>query len=273
MTLDGLAPPRAYSVEKSHGKLALVIPTLREATNILGLLSRVRAALDAAQIGYEVLVVDDDSGDGIADAIRPLAQADPRIRLLVRHGERGLAGAILHGWQQTDAGVLGVIDSDLQHPPEMLPALVRAILDGHDLAIGSRYAEGGGLRGWHPARRLASGCAIWATWPLQHRCLRVCDPMSGFFLVRRACVEGIAFQKSGFKLLLEILVRGRIRSVAEIPFTFGRRRAGKSKAGIRTALDYAALLVRLYRERLGLPGFPPRPRSNEFGSTVLTPDP
>lgn len=251
MNLDGLTRLPAYSVEKSHRKLALVIPTLREAGNILALLGRVRAALDAAWIKYEVLVVDDDSGDGIAEAIRPLAEADPRIRLLVRHGERGLAGAILHGWQQTDAGILGVIDSDLQHPPEVLPALIRAILDGYDLAIGSRYAVGGGLRGWHPARRLASSCAIWATWPLQHKRMRVRDPMSGFFLVRRTCIDGVVFQKSGFKLLLEILVRGRIRSVAEIPFTFGRRHTGRSKAGIGTALDYAGLLIRLYRERLG----------------------
>lgn len=272
MSLDGLVPPRAYGVEKSPGKLALAIPTLQEAGNIPTLLRRVRAALDAAAIAYEILIVDDDSGDGTAELVSGVARADPRIRLLVRRGERGLAGAILHGWQQTDAAILGVIDSDLQHPPEMLPALVRAILDGYDLAIGSRYAKGGGLRGWHPARRLASSCAIWATGPLQHQSPRVCDPMSGFFLVRRACVEGIAFQKSGFKLLLEILVRGRIRSVVEFPFTFGRRRAGKSKAGIRTALDYAALLVRLYRERLGIPSFSPRQRSNEFGSTVLIPD-
>jgi dolichol-phosphate mannosyltransferase len=73
--------------------------------------------------------------------------------------------------------------------------------------------------------------------------------MSGYFLVRRECVEKIQFQPSGFKLLLEILVRGRIRSVAEVPFAFGQRYRGASKANFNVAWDYAKLLARLYSER------------------------
>src|ERR1700735_2016210 len=101
--------------------LALVIPTLREASNIRPLLGRVRAALDPCGIAYEVIVVDDQSCDGIDGIIAELAQEDPRIRLIVRTGERGLSGAVLRGWTETGAALLAVMDADLQHPPEMLP--------------------------------------------------------------------------------------------------------------------------------------------------------
>lgn len=237
--------------KKNAGKLALVIPTRNEAGNILSLLGRIRAALNRKEIPYELLVVDDDSRDGIAELVSSISKLDPRVRLLVRKHQRGLSGAILYGWQHTDAEILGVIDADLQHPPELLPALFSAIVAGCDLAVGSRYAKGGELGGWNPARRLVSTVAALACLPLQSSGLRVRDPMSGFFLLRRCCLEGLDFHESGFKLLLEILIRGRVRSMQEIPFSFGRRHAGRSKAGIKTALDYAVLLARLYRERYG----------------------
>ena len=244
--------PAVRGAEPTPEKLALVIPTLREGGNILAVLDEVRAALAPLGISYEVLVVDDDSQDGTAETVSAICRRDSKVRLLVRKGEQGLSGAILHGWQRTDATILGVMDADLQHPPELLPALLRAILDGRDLAIGSRYARGGNLGQWNPARKLISAAAVWATWPLQKTWLRASDPISGYFLVRRHCVQHIEFQRTGFKLLLEILVRGRMRSVEEIPFVFGRRRAGCSKADMKVALEYALLLARLYRTRYGL---------------------
>ena len=247
-----MAAPPSMGPSENGDKLALVIPTYHEAGNILVLLDRVRVALQSAGIRYEILVVDDDSRDGIAELVSTVSQSDPRVRIMVRRGERGLSGAVLHGWERTGAGILGVMDADLQHPPELLPQLFSAIVDGRDLVIGSRYAEGGALGGWNPLRRFVSSAAVWATWPLQHRGMRANDPMSGFFLVRRRCLDGILFQKTGFKLLLEILVRGRLRSIQEVPFTFGRRHSGRSKAGIKVAVDYLALLARLYRERYGL---------------------
>jgi dolichol-phosphate mannosyltransferase len=232
-------------------KLALIIPTLREAENIPGLLSHVRSVLDPVGIDYEILVVDDDSRDGTEEIVSAIHREDPRVRLLVRKGERGLSGAVLYGWRNTDAGILGVMDADLQHPPELLPALLSAILAGNDLAIGSRYIAGGQLGKWNPVRKFLSSAAIWATWPIQRPGVRAKDPMTGFFLLRRACIEGLQFQPTGFKLLLEILVRGRIHSVKELPLNFGLRAQGASKANFKVGWDYAKLLVSLYAERFG----------------------
>lgn len=247
--LDAKAAAADGNAPESHANLALVIPTYHEAENIFVLMDRVKMALDGAGIPYQIVIVDDDSRDGIEELVCAASQCDPRVRLLVRRGERGLSGAVLYGWQHSGAEILGVMDADLQHPPELLPALIGAILEGRDLAIASRYAKGGELGGWNPVRRLVSLAAAWASWPLQRNGFRARDPMSGYFLVRRRCLEGLEFQKSGFKLLLEVLVRGRIRYVEEIPFAFGPRRAGRSKAGLRVAFDYLSLLARLYRER------------------------
>lgn len=232
-------------------KIALVIPTLCEAANLPALLHRVRGSLDPLELDYEILIVDDDSCDGTAEVVNAISAHDPRVRLLIRRGERGLSGAVIHGWKASDASIVGVMDADLQHPPELLPELLAAMHSGCDLAIGSRYAAGGKLGNWNPLRKLFSGAAVLATWPIQRTGLRARDPMSGFFLVRRDCVVGIPFQQSGFKLLLEILVRARISSVREVPFAFGRRFRGSSKANVKVALDYGRLLASLYRSRFG----------------------
>jgi dolichol-phosphate mannosyltransferase len=235
-----------------HEKLALVIPTLNESENIGGLLQHVRSVLDPLNIPYEIIVVDDDSPDRTGEVVTAISEQDPRVRLLVRRGERGLSGAVLFGWKHTDATILGVMDADLQHPPELLPQLIAAIDAGNDMAIGSRYTHGGATGEWSRSRKFFSSAAVWATWPIQRSGIRAEDPMSGFFMVRRRCLENLTFQPKGFKLLLEILVRGHIQSVAEVPFVFGLRYRGASKANAKVAWDYALLLMRLYANRLGL---------------------
>jgi dolichol-phosphate mannosyltransferase len=252
--VEGEAKPvaaRATHFPGSAEKIALVIPTLHEVESLGVLLDRVLRALKSSGAAFEILVVDDDSRDGTEELVKAYAREDERIRLLIRKGERGLSGAILHGWQHTDAGILAVMDADMQHPPHMLSDLVRAMQQGNDLVVGSRYACGGRLGEWNPARKFISAAAVWVTLPIQRASLRVCDPMSGFFMVRRRCIQSLMFQATGFKLLLEILVRGHLTSVCEVPFSFGSRAAGKSKASIKVALDYLQLLVRLYAIRFG----------------------
>ena len=231
-----------------HEKFALVIPTLNEAENIETLLSMVQNVLEPLEIKYEVIVVDDGSRDGTDEVVRRYAETDSRVRILSRHKEKGLAGAVIHGWNHSDAELLGVIDADLQHPPDLLPELLAAVADGCDIAIASRYAAKDGVRGWNPVRVAISRASTWATLPFQRKGVRVKDPMSGFFIVRRQAIDGFSFEAKGFKLLLEILVRARISSAREIPYRFGRRRAGKSKAGAAVALHFLQLLGKLSRD-------------------------
>ena len=231
-------------------KLGLVIPTLNEAGNIVVLLGRLRDVLSHCAMDYEILVVDDNSQDGTPNLVRDYAEDDPRVRVFVRRGQLGLAGAVLYGWQHTDADLLGVMDADLQHPPELLPVLLESLEQPADIAIASRYAHGNGVGEWNRLRRLISRFGTLATLPLQRKHLRVKDPLSGFFVVRREAIDGLSLQPEGFKILLEILVRGRIHNAVEIPFQFGVRHSGKSKADVKVALQYFTLLGKLSRYAL-----------------------
>jgi dolichol-phosphate mannosyltransferase len=238
-----------FNQKKSAFKnFALVIPTLNEAGNIDKILGEVSTALKEPQYRYEIVVVDDGSADGTVQQVLAWSKRDPRIRLISRVGERGLAGAVLHGWSQCKADMLGVMDADLQHPPQLLPDLLKEA-ERADVAIASRYALNDGTKGWNPLRAAVSRLSTLAAGPLiSKKNLHVTDPMSGFFIIHRRCIDGLTFQTSGFKLLLEILVRGRIRKVREIPYHFGLRRAGRSKASATVAFQYLHLLSRLSRD-------------------------
>jgi dolichol-phosphate mannosyltransferase len=235
-------------------KFALVIPTLNEAENIPVLLDRVQIALARVDLDYELLIVDDDSRDGTAEIVNTYARRDPRVRLIVRRGARGLAGAVIHGWEHTEATLLGVMDADLQHPPETLPELLHAVREGSDIAIASRYAQKNSITHWNALRHFISRCSTLATLPLQRNGPRIKDPLSGFFIVRRECIEGLNLQHDGFKILLEILVKGRIQKALEVPFRFSARYAGASKANVRVALHYFFLLGKLSRHAIFRPG-------------------
>ena len=230
-------------------KLALVVPTLNEVENIATVLDRARGALSQLTLPWEILVVDDGSTDDTPEIVRRYSETHGEIRLLERRARKGLAGAITYGWENTDADLIGVIDADLQHPPELLPELVTKVCQGSDIAIASRYLQADGMTAWSLPRRAISRLSVLASRPVQRSGLRVSDPMSGFFVLRRECIEGSHFQPTGFKLLLEILAKGHIYSVAEIPFKFGTRSGGKSKANGMTAVHYFSLLCKLLLER------------------------
>lgn len=232
----------------SAKSFSLVVPTLNETGNIAEVLTGVTAALSKTEYEPEIVVVDDGSTDGTVEQVRGWIKRDARVRLLSRSGERGLAGAVLYGWSQSRANLLGVIDADLQHPPELLPELLKAA-EQADIAIASRYAQSHGTEGWNPLRSALSRLSTLAASPLiSKKKLGITDPMSGFFVIHRRCIEGLTFQTSGFKLLLDILVRGRIRKALEVPYRFGLRRAGRSKANATVALHYLHLLGRLSRD-------------------------
>ena len=234
-------------ISRRDHTFSLVIPTLNEAGNIALALDRAVTALKEVALPWEILVVDDASSDGTQQIVERYHDLEPRVRLINRSGQRGLAGAITYGWAHTDADIVGVMDADLQHPPELLTLLLDEISNGRDLAIASRYVKSGSTDNWNRGRQLLSHLAIVVSRPFQRQASRIKDPMSGFFLLRRECIAGLEFQPTGFKLLLEILAKGRIKSVAEVPFKFASRHSGASKANTMTGIHYFTLLYKLSR--------------------------
>jgi dolichol-phosphate mannosyltransferase len=226
--------------------ISVVIPTYNEAAAIEETLRRAAAALRAASEEFELLVVDDDSADGTAQRAESLAPAIP-VRVLKRPGRLGLATAVLDGWAMARGEILGVIDADLQHPPEVLTALAQAMRkDGVDLAIGSRYVPGGGTSAWTWRRRCISRAAThMAATVLPLKLAAVGDPMSGVFLVRASALRDTRLNPLGYKILLEVIAKAHYRKLVEVPYVFQERERGNSKLGARQYLEFLFHLGRL----------------------------
>jgi len=222
--------------------ISLVIPAYRERENIVRLVEQLHEVLD----DYRILIVDDDSGDGTAELVASLAQHYP-VNLLLRREKRGLASAVVDGIGEVGGDILVIMDADLQHPPQVVPELVREIDRGAEIAVASRYVVGGACQGWGMARRFISRGAILLAHILLPSTRRVRDPMSGFFAFRRRVVSDVELNPTGYKILLELLVRGKYRGVAEVPYTFRTRDRGKSKLGLRQQAEYLRHLYRLMR--------------------------
>ena len=226
-------------------KLGLVIPTLNEEQNLVPLLQRLHNVLYPLVTPYEILIVDGGSTDRTLDFARDYAKGHAEIKVLSDPRRSGLAAAVVHGWQNTSAPFLGAMDADLQHPPELVPALLSGVIQGADLVIASRYVNGKEIAGWSPLRRIASRLGTRLTAPLLPPNLHLTDPLSGFFILRRSCIEGIPLQVIGFKILLEIIVCANVSSAVEVPFEFGFRQSGESKATLKVGLEYLRLLMSL----------------------------
>ncbi|MFQ5591784.1 MAG: polyprenol monophosphomannose synthase [Phycisphaerae bacterium] len=229
---------------------SIIVPTYHEAANIRPLVERVFSAIGGAGIEAELIIVDDDSRDGTEDIVKSLAQHHP-VRLVLRHGTRGLSAAVIEGFQQARFDRFVVLDADLQHPPEMIPVLLRRLeTDDCDFVIGTRYASGAGVdEHWPFLRRVASRIATWLAAPL----MPLSDPMSGFFAIRRATWQRASGLKPiGYKIGLELYVKGGCRRPAEIPIRFSARSAGTSKLSVSAQLQYVRHLFRLYLFRFPL---------------------
>jgi len=230
--------------------LSVIVPTYNERGNIVRLIERAHRALSGAS--YEIVVVDDNSRDGTAEAAFALADRYP-VRVIVRKNERGLATAVVEGLRQSDSPVAAVMDADLQHPPEILAGLLKAIDAGADMAVGSRYVPGGGTEGWSLVRRIVSKGAIMLAHLLVPSTRRIRDASSGFFMFRREALGGAEdlarLKPTGWKILLEVFGEGRFEKVAEVPYVFVARSAGESKLNARQQVDYLKHLLSLMRRQ------------------------
>jgi dolichol-phosphate mannosyltransferase len=227
--------------------LSLVVPTYNEAGNVVLLVQKLTGLLDRiCPEDYELIIVDDDSPDGTWEMARSLLSDYPRLRVMRRTEERGLSTAVIRGWQVSRGRVLGVIDGDLQHPPEVLEKLLGELVAGADLAVASRHVEGGGISEWSVFRRLTSrGAQILGLMIAPNVVGRVSDPMSGYFMVQRSAITQQILNPQGYKILLEILGRGEVERISEVGYVFQERQDGESKVTWRQYVEYLQHLVRL----------------------------
>ena len=223
--------------------LSIVVPTYNERDRLPDLVASLFRAYAAEGMDAELVIVDDNSPDGTGALADELATRH-RIKVIHRAGKLGLGTAVIEGFDAARGQIVGVIDADMSHPPHLLPRMFAIMRHtSADIVIGSRYIAGGGTHNWPLGRLVLSRAAC-----LMARGLTpVRDATSGLFLIRRDIARGVRISAGGFKICLELLVRGRPASVVEVPYVFEGRTAGESKMNLREAVGYLEQLRDLHR--------------------------
>jgi dolichol-phosphate mannosyltransferase len=224
--------------------VTVIVPTFRERENIPLVVGRLDELL--GDFDWEVVFVDDDSDDGSEAVLLDLSRRHPRVRAIRRIGRRGLASACLEGMASSSAEIFAVMDADLQHDETILPKMIAAFREDPelDLAVGTRYTGEGGFSNWSKRRQFVSKFATL----IEKSVLRtpLSDPMSGFFVIRRAVFEDTVRHMTGrgFKILLDIVLSaGRGLRTREFSYEFRARQHGESKLDVVVGLEYLYLLV------------------------------
>lgn len=221
--------------------LSVIVPTYNEKGNMRPLIGGLTETLTREGIPFEIIVMDDNSPDGTAGEVAALN--NPRARAVVRTTNRGLSPAVIQGYEEAKGDIYLVMDADLSHPISAVPAMYRKIAEeGADVVVGSRHTAGGGIENWPLVRRVISfGAALMA------RPLTPCtDPMAGFFAIKPSVIKGVKLNAAGFKILLEVLVKGNYASLQEVPITFKDREVGESKLTSGVMVNYITHLMQLY---------------------------
>lgn len=224
--------------DKQKTDFSIIVPTYREAKNIPELIKRI-AEVDFSGRSFEVILVDDNSRDGIREVTRILQESYPWLRLHARLGKRSLSASAMEGFQNARYPWVLLMDADLSHPPEKIPALLNALADpAVDFVIGSRYCQGGSAdEQWPIRRQVASRFAAGLAQLLLPQ--RVKDPLSGFFALRRsALLRCDRLKPIGWKIGLELMLKCHSKNIKEVPIHFSERLYGKSKFNSRVAGEY-----------------------------------
>jgi dolichol-phosphate mannosyltransferase len=223
-------------------EVSVVIPTYNEAGGIEKLIASLTDVFAGAGINGEVVIVDDNSPDGTGKLVDDLAHKYP-VRCVHRAGKLGLSSAVIDGWATCASPIVGVMDGDFSHDPGIVPELVGSIERGDcELAIGSRYVKGGGITNWPLRRRITSSVAISLARPLTP----VKDITSGYFFCRRSVIDGVKLDPIGFKIGLEVIVKGKYKKAKEVPYVFTDRTHGSSKLNSGEIFNYLKQLRKIY---------------------------
>ncbi len=225
--------------------ITIIIPTYNEKENLPVLVNSIFNVFHGNCLQGEIIIVDDNSPDGTGKIADELSSKDNKVKVLHRKGKDGLSSAVMEGFRHAGGKIIGVMDADMSHPPEVIPELVRQIRDGNsEIVIASRYKKNENIKEWPISRKIISRGATILAKPLAH----VSDPMSGFFFFRKNIIDGVELSPIGYKIMLEILVKGKYdrNKVMEIPFTFRDRYKGESKLNWKEHLNYLHHLLKLY---------------------------
>jgi dolichol-phosphate mannosyltransferase len=236
-------PEAAPRLPRVGPELSVVVPAFNESANVPVLIDRLRRVL--GDTNWEVIFVDDDSPDGTAAVAKRIGAEDARVRCIRRIGRRGLSGACLEGMLASQATYVAVMDADLQHDETLLMPMLSVLRGGQtDLVVGTRYAEGGSSEAFAAHRQQISLLATRMARSILG--VRLTDPMSGFFMMRRDAFDALAPKLStqGFKLLLDIVATAdEDLRTAELPYEFRERQHGESKLDARVAFDFVGLVL------------------------------
>jgi len=225
----------------SAPEVSIIIPTYNEREGIEDQISVVFKHLDNEGIRGEVVIVDDDSPDRTWESCEQL-KSKYNLMVIRRIGKKGLSSAVIDGLAEANGDIKGVMDADGSHDAAIIPDMVRSIQSGEcDLAIGSRYIPGGGTKDWPWFRIFVSKTAIAMGRPLT----RVRDITSGFCLFRKEVIEGVKLNPIGWKIVLEIIIKGNHKKWKEFAYIFRDREKGKSKLGKGAILNYIKHLIEL----------------------------
>jgi len=222
--------------------VSVVIPTYNEAGGIEKLIASLTDVFAKARIRGELVIVDDNSPDGTGKLVDSLASKYP-VRCVHRAGKLGLSSAVIDGWATCTSQIVGVMDGDFSHDPSIMPELIGSIQRGEcELAIGSRYVRGGGITNWPLRRRITSSVAISLARPLTP----VKDITSGYLFLRRSVIDGVTLDPIGFKIGLEVIVKGKYKNAKEVPYVFTDRTHGSSKLNGGEIFNYLKQLRKIY---------------------------
>ncbi|MFH1453746.1 MAG: polyprenol monophosphomannose synthase [Armatimonadota bacterium] len=226
--------------------ISIVIPTYNESNSIKLLIPKIFDHAKKADIDCEVIIVDDNSPDGTGAVADELGQKY-NVKTVHRRGKLGLSSAVLEGFKIASGDILGVMDADLSHDPAVIPGLVKAITEqGADISVGSRYVPGGDIKNWPWRRLVTSKGAIL----LSRVVTNVKDSTSGFFFVKKECIDGVKLNPIGFKIGLEIFVKARAKKITEVPYVFTDRASGTSKFNFKEIINYLVQLQDLVSYKL-----------------------
>ncbi len=204
-------------------RVSIIVPTYNEAKNLPLLVEEIFSVIDKTQIDLELIIVDDNSPDNTWQIAEELSKKFP-IKVVRRAGKLGLGSAVREGFSHSDRPFLGVMDADLSHDPKNINEMV-GLLKEYDVVLGSRFIKGSAVEQWKWWRKIISEVGVMVTRLLTG----VKDPLSGFFFLKREVIDGIPLNTVGYKILLEILVKGKQAGVKEVPIQFRIRKFSTSK--------------------------------------------